>query len=180
MIYLTSDWHLFDTYINKYCNRPFKNEEELNRLLINNFNNVTKPGDVIYFLGDLTGNNMGIVNQINLKSFFKELDLNSKHIYLILGNHDNLDISFYFELGFSSVINLAYRFNYKDKEIILTHDPAICQQEKYIYCCGHVHNLFKYINNKVNVYNVGLEVNNYNLVSLDNILSVFNNKVKKK
>ena len=50
--YFTSDWHLFHANIIKYSKRPFKNVEEMNEVILQNYFEVVKPGDRVYYLGD--------------------------------------------------------------------------------------------------------------------------------
>ena len=65
-----------------------------------------------------------------------------------------------------------------NKEVILIEndDFRIIKEKNKKYICGHVHNLFKSIYNKNNfVYNVSVELNNYSLVSLYDIIEEYNN-----
>lgn len=52
-IWFTSDLHLNHSKIIEYCNRPFSNIEEMNEMLINNWNSVVKPKDIVFCLGDI-------------------------------------------------------------------------------------------------------------------------------
>lgn len=78
--WFTSDLHLGHSNIIQHCNRPFKDVEEMNEGLINNWNSVVAPGDMVYVLGDFF--------------FFgkqKALDVASRlngAIGWIAGNHD--------------------------------------------------------------------------------------------
>lgn len=54
MIWFTSDWHLGHKNVIKYCNRPFKDVQEMDRTLINNYRSLVKEDDVCYFLGDFS------------------------------------------------------------------------------------------------------------------------------
>jgi calcineurin-like phosphoesterase family protein len=52
MIFVTADLHLNHCNIIKYCNRPFKTVEEMNKTLINNWNSKVTKEDVVFHLGD--------------------------------------------------------------------------------------------------------------------------------
>lgn len=52
MIYFTSDLHLGHRGIIAMRNRPFADVEEMNRILIANFNAVVHKDDTVYILGD--------------------------------------------------------------------------------------------------------------------------------
>ena len=51
-IWFTSDLHLGHGNIIKYCNRPFKDIEHMNRALIDNWNSRVKLNDVVFHVGD--------------------------------------------------------------------------------------------------------------------------------
>ena len=52
MIFFTSDTHFNHKAIISYCSRPFESVEEMNDRLIDNWNQVVKPSDTVYHLGD--------------------------------------------------------------------------------------------------------------------------------
>lgn len=82
MIWFTSDWHLGHTNIIKYCNRPFKDVDEMDKTILDNFFSLVKEGDTVYFLGDLTFKNE-IVLKVN--SLFCR---NGIKVFYVKGNHD--------------------------------------------------------------------------------------------
>ncbi len=52
MIFFTADQHFYHENIIKYCNRPFRNMEEMNEELIKKWNEAISPIDHVYVIGD--------------------------------------------------------------------------------------------------------------------------------
>lgn len=132
MIYFISDTHFYHTNIIKYCNRPFKDINEMNEVLINNWNNTVKPSDIIYFLGDFClGNKEDIINIF--------IQLNGCK-FLVRGNHDHKSITFYETIGFNVLTNNLVKLD--EYKVILSHKPLadIDIPDGYINIHGHIHN----------------------------------------
>ena len=53
MIWFTSDLHLGHRAAISMCERPFETVEEMNEILIRNFNSCVKKNDTVYILGDI-------------------------------------------------------------------------------------------------------------------------------
>lgn len=105
--FITSDLHLDHTNIIRYCKRPFASTEEMNRVLLNNWNNVIRENDLVYFLGDLAYGRGSNSTDYWLKK------LNGDIVFL-KGNHDKSDsIRFYDN----------YILEYAGISFYLTHDP---------------------------------------------------------
>ena len=79
MIYFTSDLHLGHPAILKHCNRPFSSVQEMDRVLIENWNRRVKDGDTVYALGDI------IWPKKRAQEYLSAL---KGTIILIRGNHD--------------------------------------------------------------------------------------------
>lgn len=95
-IFATSDLHIHHANIIKYCNRPFASMEEMDNILIANWNSVVKPEDEVYLLGDFVWTK----SEEDLNSITLRLN-GSKH--LVLGNHDYFPKEVYLEAGFVEV-----------------------------------------------------------------------------
>lgn len=54
MIYFTSNLHLGHRGIISMQNRPFENIQEMNQILIQNYNAVVHKNDTVYILGDIS------------------------------------------------------------------------------------------------------------------------------
>lgn len=67
----------------KYCSRPYKCFEEMNEDLIEKWNSVVKPDDIIYHLGDF-----GYGRNATIEALQTILNSLNGVKYLIEGNHD--------------------------------------------------------------------------------------------
>lgn len=147
-IYLTSDMHFGHRNVIRFCERPFADEKEMTRSLIKNWNDVVKPNDFIFSLGDFswwTGRHecKKLVEQLNGRK------------YLIPGNHckegmyELVDDPDFHEC--SDIVVLYVRgqegdLRFKDAkvyEIVLCHYPLGCwSHSDYTNCYqffGHIH-----------------------------------------
>lgn len=112
-LFVTSDQHFFHNNIIKYHNRPFDTTSEMNKHIINCYNERVTNNDLCIHLGDLMycyGSNFE-----DLKIIFKEL--NGRKV-LVRGNHDTLPIEKYYELGFELVSDILF---FEDK--LFCHYP---------------------------------------------------------
>jgi calcineurin-like phosphoesterase family protein len=92
--WFTSDSHYGHTNIIKYCNRPFKDAGEMDRAIVTNWNELVKPEDTIYHLGDVAFASPDRVKHI--------LSILNGYKILILGNHDRSGMKMK-EWGFNEV-----------------------------------------------------------------------------
>jgi len=178
MIYFTSDTHFYHAAAIKHYSRPFLDVEEMNNKLIGNWNKEVKPDDEVYILGDFMNGSGKQANQILEK-------LNGVK-YLIKGNHDEYLDDEDFNKAHFQWIKEYHILKYKGRNFVLFHYPIFEWQgffKKDFHIYGHVHNQFKYRNQKerfsiLNKYavNVCVDVSNYKPVSVDSIIE----KVEKK
>lgn len=111
--WFTSDTHFFHKNIIRYCKRPFSSVEEMNEVLIDNWNSVVKPGDLVYHLGDVA---MGY-NKGEFEKLWPRLNGSKR---LIVGNHDNIP---YLSRGaFFKKVQMWRVWN--DKPLLFTHVPV--------------------------------------------------------
>lgn len=82
-IFFTSDTHFGHANIINYCSRPFRNVDQMDDILIENWNSKVGAKDEVYHLGDFAMYGKGAAGYaINAAE-----SLNGR-IYLIKGNHD--------------------------------------------------------------------------------------------
>ena len=78
--FFTSDTHFNHANIIRFCNRPFKDVEQMNEVMIANWNSVIGKDDTVFHLGDFC---LG-----GAAEWTKILERLNGKIYLIMGNHD--------------------------------------------------------------------------------------------
>ena len=131
-VWFTADTHFGHKNIIRYCQRPFVDVDEMNEILITNWNNVVGKEDIIFHLGDFA---MG-----GSSEWTKLLQRLNGRIYLILGNHDMKTIG----KGFSRFENVTMQMliNIGGQRIYLNHYPFLCFGGVYRntwQLFGHVH-----------------------------------------
>ena len=158
-IFFTSDFHAKHSNIIKFCNRPYKSSEEMTKILIENWNFIIKPNDIVFNLGDFiwSGSWNSILEQLN------------GNIYLILGNHDRKD----FKNSYMNYLKGVYdqlTLLIDNKIVYLNHFPYLCFPKNHYQLFGHVH-LSQNKNDGddfercsyllPNQYDVGVDLNNF-------------------
>ena len=161
--FITSDSHWFHKKIIEYCNRPFSSIEEMNEVLIQRWNEVVKPKDTVYHLGDFIWSS----SIIKIKEICDRL--NGKKI-LIFGNHD--DKKQLLNSGCFSQCFSYYDFKFKDKFIVLSHYPMEVWNKKHhgaVHFHGHCHGTLERI--IPNRFDAGVDSHNYYPISLEEKLN---------
>lgn len=128
-IFVIADTHFGHDNIIKYESRPFKNSEEMDAALIENWNRVVGPDDVLYFLGDFA---------LCAKKRIVEIGRQLKgYKIFIYGNHDRGSISFYKNVGFHEM----YKKPIEIDNIILSHKrmPSYALRSDQVNIHGHSH-----------------------------------------
>lgn len=180
MIYLTSDLHLGHSNIIKHCNRPFNSIEEMNEEILKNINNLVRPNDELYILGDLY---FGAKQTENTFEYAKKIKCN--HIHLIKGNHDMSYkdlIKLNDKLKVFESISLYKELKYEKRLFVLCHYPFMDNawnkaMHGSINIHGHIHSNKDYNDeqkrNGILRYDAGVDANDYYPVLIDDILKFF-------
>lgn len=173
-IFFTSDTHFGHGKSFLFEPRGFSSVEEMNETIIENWNKVVKPGDIVYHLGDtmLSDNTCGL-------ECFKRLN---GQIFLIYGNHDsdarkNL---LFTELSGKMLGGwYAWLIKYGKLSIYMSHYPTITSNfdqkhfsQHVIAVHGHTHQRTNWLDPKNPfLYHVGLDSHNNTPVHIDEVIT---------
>jgi calcineurin-like phosphoesterase family protein/2'-5' RNA ligase len=162
--YLISDLHLDHAKIIEYCARPFSNVGEMNNVLVDNWNNTVRDNPV-FFLGDMCYGRGSRPAEYWLGKLRGELTF-------IKGDHDVKGLKEYHPLE-----HQGYKF-------YLVHDPVEAPPDWGGWVIhGHKHNNdmkeYPFINGDRRTINVSAELVNYHPVSLDFLISLKLDSIKR-
>ena len=131
-----SDWHYGHSNILAFDNRPFLSVEEMNEALVQRWNDVVKPGDIVYVLGDMfwckARDAIPVLQKLNGEKF------------LIKGNHDRMHGTKFNKQFVKITEYLEVEDN--GRNIVLCHYPIPCFKNHYYgwyHLYGHVHNTWE-------------------------------------
>ena len=167
-IWFTADHHFHHSNIIQLCNRPFKFVEDMHYVMIQNHNKRVAKDDVVFFLGDVSLSK----KSHQIENFISQM--NGTKI-LILGNHDSLKWHTYEKIGFHSV-HSWYFLKYGPYTYNMIHDPnKIGNKPGKYWVHGHTHmeQDLKIINGRM-LFNVGVEVRDYQPVHIDELANRIN------
>lgn len=140
----TADPHFGHENIITYCNRPFRDADEMDAAILANYADCVAPDDDFWIIGDFGFG--GIPRAAFLRSVFDRLP-GRKH--LIVGNHDGKAT---LGLPWASVSQLT-EFKDGGQRVVLCHYPMITWNgARYgaIQIFGHVHDNWLGTRNSVN------------------------------
>jgi calcineurin-like phosphoesterase family protein len=161
-IWVTSDTHFGHANIIKYANRPFKNVQEMDQALIDNWNRVVGHQDSVFFLGDFAmGDPWGYIRRLNGSKTF------------ILGNHDRrLD---------QTIAHDVLTVIYKNQEFFMSHYAHRVWNKSHhgtIHLYGHSHGSLP-DDPHARSMDVGVDANNYTPVAYEQIMEHIDKKIWK-
>ena len=94
-IWLIGYRHFGHSRIIEYCGRPFSSAEQMDEILINNWNRCVRSDDDVFVLGDFA-----LCNKARMIELGKRLKGRKT---LILGNHDGSPLDIYYGAGFAYI-----------------------------------------------------------------------------
>ena len=161
-VFVLSDLHFDHTSIIRRCRRPFSSTRQMNRILVNNWNDRVRKGDRVYYLGDMTHGR----ERRSIDFWLSKLN---GEVRFIRGSHDTDAITR------AEVIKDRFPIRYGGLEFLLMHDPY-----RLVYWDGWIihgdkHNCnpvtYPHINRRNKTINVCSEYTGYAPMNLDEIIA---------
>ena len=129
-----SDLHFGHFNIIAFDGRPFDTIEQMEEVMVTNWNSVVEKNDTTYILGDFCWGKESEWKRI--------LDLLNGNKVLIRGNHDLKQMSSELRRKFADVKDYK-EITDNQKHVILSHYPMLFYKSSYnsncYMLCGHVH-----------------------------------------
>lgn len=184
-VFFTSDTHFNHFNIIGSCGRPFNDENEMNEVLINNWNSVVDEESTVFHLGDFAWG--------NFKKWKEVCDKLNGHIILIRGNHDwkNGPQNEEQENELFDFVTQQMYMRIEGRQVLLNHNPFLCYGGVYrdakdvVYqLYGHVHSgqfskkgmdIPRIVYAFPTQYDVGVDNNNFTPISWKEV----NEKIQK-
>lgn len=166
MFWFTADLHLWHSNIIKYCNRPFQSVEEMNEIIIMNWNRVVVPGDIVYILGDFA-------MKTSVQEIRKVLKYLNGKKYFILGDHDK---QIWKCSDLLEEITPLKKITIDNIPITLCHYCMRVWWKSHFnafLCYGHSHGYLEAIGKS---HDVGVDNNNFIPISFDELKVIMDNK----
>ena len=173
MIYYTSDLHLGHKNILRLSDRPFADLDEMHQTIRDNWNSIVTDKDEVYILGDVA---FKLNEEIN--SLIASLK-GRKH--LIIGNHDKKFLGKEKFRAHFETIQHYLEIEDSGRTVILFHYPIAEWDGFYhdtYHLYGHIHNTTGNLTDDIitkikskghNMFNVGVDVNDFVPVTLDRL-----------
>lgn len=175
-IFFTSDTHFGHDNIIKFCDRPFKDIEEMDFKLIENWNKKVPQDGLVFHLGDFAWGGYEVWKKVR--------DQLNGDIILIKGNHDQKNMTATAEQELFKHVTWQMFIQIEGRKLWLNHYPFLCyagvyrEPKKLIYqAYGHVHSgpgkkgqdIPRLVNTYPMQYDVGVDNNNYEPISWEEL-----------
>lgn len=175
-IFFTSDTHLGHDKDFIWQARGFSCVEEMNEAIVENWNSIVKPDDIVYHCGDII-----LGNKEHSIEYVKRLN---GQIYMIWGNHD-VDTCKNLLMAEANIIGgwYAQMIKYKKLNIYLSHYPTLVDNYDDKKFNRHIINLHGHTHQKNNwyqldnpfIYHVGVDSHNCTPVHIETVITDIKN-----
>lgn len=174
-VFVTADTHFDHEKVIPYCNRPFKDVNEMNESLIDNWNSTIKNTDEVIHIGDF-----GFTGSRRTEYFLSRLN---GHKTLICGNHDQRKIRN--SKGWMIVKDYT-KIRYNGYRFVACHFPILSWDKMgygTIMLHGHCHGSLNQEFVKMigfPIIDIGVDCWDYKPISLDEIIEFVNGQTYSK
>ena len=186
MLRYIADCHFGHENVIKYDNLPFKDIDEMDRKMVELWNDHVSNEDTVFILGDFVWK--------GFRSWYDIVKNLNGHLVFVKGNHDKVE----------TITNICAHFKNmeyageqttvidNDRHVVLNHCPMPCYPNSYhgwYHLYGHVHVSFDYnvilstqrsleslYMTKFKMFNVGAMLIGYYPRTLDEIETIFKNR----
>jgi calcineurin-like phosphoesterase family protein len=142
-VWIWSDHHFRHERIIEMCQRPFSDTDNMLDVLIENFNNTVKEGDICIWAGDITFKCSVYFNEEIMPLFKKCYNIQ------VVGNHD-FNKKLIRELNFDES-HLLLDLKLNNKRVVISHYPFGKPDENFINVHGHIHNYDSEFEHQINI-----------------------------
>ena len=185
MIWFTSDHHFGHENIIKYTNRPFRNADEMDEVMIERWNSAVASDDLVYHLGDFT--------LFGIENFWEYALALTGRICIIPGGHDKRWLNGFIDQDNVAVLgNLVIRDNILPKKgmhkmaLTMCHYPMLSWEQSHYgapHLHGHTHGTIPVVGESGDTQlppdqkrglriDVGVDTNNFYPYSLEKIIDM--------
>ena len=177
--WFTSDLHMMHNKGFLFEPRGFSNERDMCEALVENWNKIVKPNDIVYDLGDIA-----LSDVQEAAKYIKKL--NGKHFW-IRGNHDtNNKVDYLMDNCWDKLyfIGWADMLKYDKYHFYMSHYPALTANFDDKKFSQHVINLHGHTHQRTNwlqpdnpfMYHVGVDSHSNTPVHIDEVLTDIRNR----
>lgn len=162
-VFFSADDHFGNESIIRNAGRPFACAEEMDEVLIQNWNARIRANSILYYLGDFAHR----CEPARLKRIWGRLTM-PKQIHLVPGNHDGADT---LALPWTSVASGILTVSASNRRFALFHYPLRSWPGLHrgaIHLFGHSHNRLRSYRNAMDV---GIDAWHYGPTAIDEILA---------
>jgi calcineurin-like phosphoesterase family protein len=137
-LFFTSDTHANHGNIIDFCNRPFADSEEMDRVMVERWNEKVPEDGIVFHLGDFAWGGYNV-----WKKFRDQLN---GRIVLIKGNHDMRNLTSTAEKELFELVTWQLSVEIEGRRVLMNHYPFLCyagtyrDQDDLVYQLhGHTH-----------------------------------------
>lgn len=172
--FFIADTHFGHEEIIAYCDRPFDSVEQMNNIMIENWNSRVTNDDDVYIIGDVFYTGRGAKNSKEAIDIVSRL---RGKLHLVAGNHDipYLKNTEYHYL-FADVDQIRY-LKHDGVNIFMCHYPMAEWSGYYrgsYHIYGHIHNhkntAYSFMRQLDNALNAAVEITNYFPVTFEELI----------